>query len=180
MIQVSIPKESFVKPIDNVQRQHVVERTLDYIRRGGDHFDITIEPIEVQFDLRGRTAGMYKVQGSHRVIRYNPHIFTKFFDENVTVTVPHEAAHYIADMVYGMANIRPHGGEWKSIMKLFDADPSRTCDFDLSGIPRRIHQRFDYKCQCNKHKLTSRRRNQILDGKKKYYCCKCKTELKPN
>ncbi|HHO60023.1 MAG TPA: metallopeptidase (SprT family), partial [Thiotrichales bacterium] len=101
-----------VDPINPQQQAIVVEKTRRYIQQAGEIYGKKFQPIDVRFDLCGRNAGMYRVQGRQRWIRYNPYIFSRYFDDNLNTTVPHEVAHYITDCLYGLRKIRPHGIEW--------------------------------------------------------------------
>lgn len=166
-----------IKPIGIAQQKRVVDATADHIEKAQELFNSDFSQVTVRFDLKGRAAGMYRVQKGERVIRYNPWLFSKYFDDNLAVTVPHEVAHYITDMVYGLCNIRPHGPEWKALMAEFGADASRTCNYDLDGIPRRVVRRFPYRCDCMHHELTAYRHNQIRQGKKLYFCRQCSSPL---
>jgi len=166
-----------IEPIDHDQRQCVIIRTTDFIRRAGTVFNRPFQVIPVVFNLTGRAAGMYRVSKKERQIRYNPYIFAKYFDDNLAVTVPHEVAHYITDIVYGLRNIRPHGAEWQALMRAFGADATRTCSYDLEGVPVRTHKRFTYRCSCTTHQLTTRRHNNVRHGKARYYCRYCGEEL---
>jgi SprT protein len=160
-----------IAPIDALQQQQVVERTYLYIKRAGEIFGRSFAEIPVLFDLRGRSAGMYRVRDRQRQIRYNPFVFARYFEDNLAVTVPHEVAHYIIDCLHGIRKVRPHGQEWKSLMQAFGADDSRTCRYDLSGIPVKSEKRYDYHCGCKAHQLTARRHNKVLT-KRTYYVCK--------
>jgi len=62
---------------------------------------------------------MYRANKNHRVIRYNPYIFAKSFEDNLGLTVPREVAHYVTDMMFGHS--RPHGKEWHEVMRAFGA-----------------------------------------------------------
>ena len=166
-----------VEPIGDDLKLLAIERTGFYIEQAGDIFNRSFPAVKVLFDLSGRAAGIYRVRQDVREIRYNPWIFSKFFDDNLANTVPHEVAHYVADRVYGQARIRPHGREWKGIMLAFGAEPVRTCDYDLSGIPGRNFRTFAYRCQCSDHAFTSRRHNQVVKYCKTYFCRKCRTEV---
>lgn len=168
-----------VTELDDYQKAVVVDATGEYVERAESIFERNFSAITVSFDLKGKSAGMYRVKSGHEEIRYNPWIFSKYFDENLSTTVPHEVAHYIVHNVFGNLNVRPHGKEWKSLMQAFDADPSRTCDFDLAGIPVRSYKTFTYRCQCQEHELTTRRHNQIVNKRKIYFCRKCKTPVQP-
>jgi len=171
-----------IKPIGPDEQQQVVEQTEHFIRLGGELLGREFDNIPVHFDLKGRTAGMYKVAGRgwriQRQIRYNPWIFAKYYENNLTVTVPHEVAHYLVDCVYGLRNVRPHGVEWKAVMSSFGVDSRATSTFDLEGIPTRRQQQVDYRCGCKTHQLGVRRHNKVLRGEANYLCRCCGEVLK--
>ena len=169
-----------IRPIDKTKQQHVIAKTTGYIHRAEAIYGRRFTTIPVTFDLSGSTAGMYKVNIKQRSIRYNPYIFSKYFDDNLAVTIPHEVAHYITDQVFGLRQIRPHGREWRALMAEFDADPSVTGRYDLEGIPLRRQQRHAYVCSCSSYQLSSCRRNKIMRGTARYYCRNCKDELRPS
>lgn len=162
--------------IDAMQQAMAVEATYAWIARAGTLYGRRFEPIPVQFDLTGRAAGMYRVLRGARAIRYNPFLFAKYPHDSLTVTVPHEVAHYITDRLYGLRRVRPHGREWRAVMEAFGVDPAATADHDLDGIPTRAHRRHPYRCACLVHPLTTRRHNLIQAGTR--YCCRrCGEEL---
>lgn len=166
-----------IEPITEAGQQQVVAATRDCIERAGQLLGREFEQPTVSFDLQGRAAGMYRVHRRQRHIRYNPYIFAKYFSDNLDNTVPHEAAHYLTDMLYGLGNIRPHGDEWRTVMQLLGAKPAVTCRYDLSGIPLRRQQRFSYRCACSMHAMSAVRHNRVLRGSGKYVCRQCRTEL---
>jgi SprT protein len=166
-----------VQPITPGYEQHIRDLTGRYIRRAGNIYHREFPAIPVIFDLKGRAAGMYRVQNSERIIRYNPYIFAKFPDDNITSTVPHEVAHYVVDMLYGATNVRPHGAEWQKVMLSLDAQPIVTGDYDLSGIPVRRQRRHPYQCACSVHQISAVRHNKIRRGKARYFCRYCKTPI---
>lgn len=166
-----------IQPIGEQQRLSVTAATDQCVLRANELLDTSFETIPVRFDLSGRAAGMYKVVGGQRIIRYNPYLFAKYFDENLSTTVPHEVAHYLTDAVYGYANVKPHGDEWRTVMRMLGADSSIHCDFDLDGIPVRSYRRIRYTCRCRFFELTSIRHNRIQHQGARYYCQLCRTEL---
>lgn len=166
-----------IEPISSLQRQEVIALTRHHIQMAGAHFQRSFALIPVQFNLSGRMAGMYKVVRVQRVIRYNPYIFAKYYADNLAVTVPHEVAHYVADMIHGIRKIKPHGREWQSVMQLFGVEPRVTCDYDLTGIPVRSQHRFDYRCNCRRYTMTTRRHNMIRRGQRRYQCPACKSTI---
>ncbi len=166
-----------IQPIGQEQRERVLEKTRFYIDYAESIFNKKFSPVAVKFDLAGRTAGMYKVVGRHRCIRYNPWIFAKYYEENITGTVPHEVAHFAVDQVYGLRRVKPHGVEWQTLMAAFNADPGVTFDLDLSGIPQRRQLRHRYACPCQTHEVSTTRHNRILRGKAVYHCLRCRGKL---
>jgi SprT protein len=166
-----------IAPID-AGRQQVVRRATDScLRRAGEICQHDFAPIPVSFDLRGRSVGMYRVRNGRRSIRYNPYIFAKFFEDNLAVTVPHEVAHYVTDMLYGLHRVRPHGVEWQAVMRSLGAEPRACCDYDLSGVPVRRQRRFTYACGCATHRLTTQRHNKVHRGEALYRCRRCGVPL---
>jgi len=166
-----------IQPINETQQQRVCVVTHELIQTAKQRYDINLSEIEINFDLKGRAAGMYHRRKQERGIRYNPYLFAKYFDDNLTNTIPHEVAHYVADVLFGMGKIKPHGKEWRAIMRDFDVKPLVTGSYDLSGIPVRKQRRFDYQCDCAKHQLSTVRHNKIQKGKTRYYCQGCGVAL---
>ena len=133
-----------VQPIGSTERRQVEQRTEDYILLAEAIFGRRFDRVPVLFDLKGRSAGMFKSIGKRRLIRYNPWIFAKYFEENLRDTVPHEVAHYIVHELYPRRSTKPHGAAWKSLMTKFDADPGVTFDLDLDGVPQRSQRTHRY------------------------------------
>lgn len=171
-----------IEPLSAVQQQQVIDQTNVYIKQAEDLLCIKYKPVEINFNLKGRCAGMYRVHRQlcrqKREIRYNSHIFSKYYDDNFRTTIPHEVAHYVADVIYGLKKIKPHGKEWKEIMHLFGADASVTANYDLSGIPLKSKTLYHYHCNCRDHQLSSIRHNRINRNRGQYYCSYCKSILR--
>jgi len=168
---------AYVEPINDTQRETAISQTHRYIDLATHLFDTAFPKIPIVFDLKGKCAGMYRIKNRDRIIRYNPFIFAKYFRENIDGTIPHEVAHYISDYLYGSPNIRPHGKEWKHIMHRFGKKPIVTGRYDLSGIPTRRFQYYQYRCSCRQHQLTKYRHNKIVNNRMRYYCRNCRAQL---
>lgn len=161
------------------EQEHVtVQATNKYIEKASQLYQKPFPLITVKFNLTGHTIGMYKHLNNERVIRYNSAIFAKYFDENIRDTVPHEVAHYVVDMLHKRRRVRPHGLEWQSVMADFEADNSRTANYDLSDIPKRQYSTVPYACGCKQHELGVRRHNKVLKRRVHYYCRECGDVLK--
>lgn len=168
-----------IAPLDEARERLIRDETARFIRLASGLYGRDFAPIPVHFDLVGRSAGMYRVRGRQRMIRYNPHLCAKYFDDSLAVTVPHEVAHYVTDVLHGLRNIRPHGAEWKAVMQAFGADDSRTCNYDLRGVPHRAERRHAYRCDCRVHQLSARRHNQMQRQGTRYVCRSCRVDLVP-
>ena len=179
------PSEN-ISPLSPQQQRIVIDETQAYIKRAADLFGLKDKAVEITFNLKGRSAGMYRVRSGtglifsrqQREIRYNPYIFSKYFEDNYATTIPHEVAHYVTDIIYGLKNIKPHGKEWKAVMHAFGADASVTADYDLAGIPLKKRSVFTYLCDCREHQLSSIRHNKIKKRRYQYYCNYCKQTLR--
>ncbi len=168
--------QQIIQPIDTAQQREVTEWTHWFIRLAGPIYAEKFDPIPIRFNLTGTAAGMFRVKNHQPEVRYNPYLFAKYFDENVSQTVPHEVAHYIVHTMYGRT-VRPHGPEWQDVMWQFGVEPVRTCNFDMTGIPVRKYRRFDYQCGCGPHSVTARIHNKIANGSQKYFCTSCGQDL---
>ena len=164
-------------PIDARQRQQVLAATASCVRRAAELYGRAFAPIEVCFDLRGTAAGMYRVRRGARHIRYNPWIFARYFDDSLAVTVPHEVAHYVTDCLYGLSRVRPHGAEWRAVMRALGASARVTGRYDLSGLPLRRQRRFVYRCACSSHQLSTVRHNRVQRGEAVYLCRRCRQAI---
>ena len=166
-----------VTPITTPQKQQIIERVAELLLQSAQHFDRSFKPIDIRFDLSGRVSGMYVRKHKQRYLRFNPYIFSKYFADSLTSTVPHEVAHYVADMIFGLRNIRPHGREWQAIMHKLGVEPRVTGNYDLDGIPVKRQRRFAYVCNCMSHQLTTVRHNRIVKKQARYFCRKCGVAL---
>lgn len=166
-----------IQPITETQRRVVVRATHACLLRAEAIFQRMFGVIPVRFDLTGRAAGMYRVERGSRLIRYNPYIFAKYFDEGLAQTVPHEVAHYVTDLLHGLRNVRPHGPEWRAVAEALGAEPRATARYDLTGIPQRRQRSFDYRCACAEHQLGVRRHNKVRRGRGAYFCRRCQGPL---
>lgn len=166
-----------IQPISPAQQQQVINESNHFLKTAGDYYNRRFPEIPVLFDLTGKAAGMYRVKAGQRVIRYNPFIFSKYYDDNFNETIPHEVAHYVTDVLFGLRKIRPHGSEWKSVMQVFGVAANRTASYDLANLPVRKFKKYVYNCGCQNYELTSRRHNKILRGTGHYLCRDCGGKL---
>ena len=168
---------AMIEPIGSRDRGRVIAETSRYVQLAEALYRRPFPVPPVDFTLSGASAGMFQVKGVAVRIRYNPWLFAKFYEENITTTVPHEVAHYIVHCLHDLRRVRPHGAEWQAIMCDFGADASVTSSFDLSDIPTRRQRRFRYACGCREHAISTRRHNASQRGRARYACRLCNGEL---
>ncbi len=166
-----------IQPI-GVSRQVLVRQAVNqYLQVARNAYSIAVPEIDTLFNLRGRCAGMYRTRRTatdcERQIRFNPWLFAKYFDDNLKNTVPHEVAHYVTDLLFGLQSIKPHGQQWKQVMALFGAEPLVRGDYDLTGIPVNSVKRFRYYCDCRTIELSHYRHKKIISGQQRYLCREC-------
>lgn len=118
-----------------------------------NRYKITIPFPTVRYDLRGTTAGM--AYYSQWMVKFNAILLIENFEEFLEDTVPHEIAHLITEKVYPEAHRRawggkssPHGDQWKSVMRVLGADPSRCHSYDVTNARVRETASYEYQCQC--------------------------------
>ena len=121
----------------------------------------------LRFDLRGRCAGQAFAQ--QWMIRLNGELLRRYREDFVRDTVPHELAHLVAYARHGAA-IRPHGPQWRELMRLLGRPPEVCHQYEVR--PARQIRRYDYRCSCRRHQLSSIRHRRAERGVL-YHCRSC-------
>lgn len=166
-----------------------ISETERHIKEGAKRLGIEPFSVPISFDLKGGTAGKAystiftktdRVQPD--AIKYNAALMERHPEDFLTRTVPHEVAHLLAGVCYG-ASIKPHGHEWKSVMRMLGADPSRCHSYDVEGIKKK-KSRFRHLYTCLKgcpnerHFITTVKHSKIVKNKARYVCNSCRQEIK--
>ncbi|WP_428607421.1 SprT-like domain-containing protein [Sedimenticola sp.] len=162
--------------LETALRQEVEALTYRLLATAGDHYHKDPDQVIIQFNLTGKAAGMALFpHRSTPVIRYNTLLLIENQEDFLRRTVPHEVAHVVARRFFGQ-KIKPHGAEWREVMQLFGAEASRCHNYDISRASRRRLKRFNYRCDCRTHRLSSIRHKRVLQGQQ-YLCIDCKQPL---
>jgi SprT protein len=129
-------------------------------------------PRNIKFKRSGTTAGTSCYSERELMFQLD---FADHNPENfISQVVPHEVAHYVQRAVYGYGTVKPHGKEWKFVMRrVYNLVPDRCHSYDTSVTTTRTRKRFDYSCGCTIHKISSIVHNRIQSGKKRYTCRSC-------
>lgn len=163
--------------LTQTQISRVIQQTGYYIAQANEQLSLKLKPIEVRFDLKGRSSGMFVVRGKQVYIRYNEMMFFKFFEDTLVNTVAHEVAHYVVYAMWGIKKVKPHGQEWKQIMAIFNVPAEVTSCYDVADLPLHRQQQHAYECNCMTHQLSTTRHNKVQLKRAVYKCKKCKTVL---
>jgi SprT protein len=162
------------------QRWDVLKRVADCLARIHSLLPVHAQHPKVLFDLAGTAAGQYRRVSTTRegihVLRFNPYLLARHFDESLHSTVPHEVAHYAVASIHQGKRL-PHGPEWRGIMKLLGADASVTHGFAVNEAETRRQRRWPYHCACREHALSTTRHQRALRGTK-YLCRACGGRLR--
>jgi SprT protein len=160
----------------------VNDKITECIKKFKDKTGFTLEFPDIRYDLKGCTAGQahYGKYQEDAYIRLNSSIFKDNTDKFVERTVPHEVAHLLARYYFlkmGIYKIKPHGKEWRNIMKILGVNNITRChSYTIKEDQRKRQQRYSYKCNCKTFALSSTRHNRILKGKC-YICTDCRNKL---
>ena len=158
-------------------QQQAVDTVNFYIDLANEVFNRNLPKIPVNFNLRGRVAGMCRTTLLEAEIRLNRVLLEENGQAFLDRTPGHEVAHYVTYRIYG-PRCKPHGREWKHVMGKLGLDSTRCHSFDTSNsrCVRRRQQRYEYTCGCRSHNLSQTRHNKVMRGFM-YRCKFCKGSL---
>jgi len=166
-VKISMDKELLVE-INFAKAKENLKKYVDIAIKKGLVDDEYFPNINT--NLTGKTAGI--ADSRKNLIKLNKDLLsiesnTKEITEN---TVAHELAHLIVGRLYPLA--KPHGSEWKRVMKVLGETPSVTHNMELP-ILKFTHL---YACKCSEYQLSNIRHKKVQKGTK-YRCTKCKSVL---
>ncbi|MCF2950059.1 SprT family zinc-dependent metalloprotease [Paraglaciecola aquimarina] len=152
-------------------QQLVINRVLECIHTASKQLNKAFQPPKISFNQRGKIAGCARLQTNE--LRFNPVLLKDNHQLFLDEVVPHEVCHLIAFSMFG--KVRPHGKEWKSLMKvLFDLDGQTYHKMDVKKV---AGKQFVYQCECGPVELSIRRHNKVKRGEQQYTCRRCQSIL---
>jgi SprT protein len=136
---------------------------------------------------RRRAAGL--AFGNEHRIALNEILLRENPEPMLRDTVAHEFAHIVVwwrylqqkrhamDAAYVLPP-RAHGNEWQTVMRyVFEVEPARCHRFDTSNTGARVQRRWEYRCDCQVHLVTTSKHRRAQVGAR-YVCSDCKRELR--
>lgn len=166
-------------------KQRTIQQVHHFVDLANKRYGINMSYPTITFDLRGTTAGM-AYSGEHKV-QFNAGLLVRNVDEMLEDTVPHEVAHLVTYRLHPTSRrwtgkkwvrtIKPHGDEWKSVMRALGVTPDRTHNMDVSEVRvKKNVTKYEYRCNCRTHEVGGKVHNKIQAGHT-YTCRKCKGKL---
>jgi len=152
------------------------DKVLDVYEWAENRYCRRLDLPQLRFDLRGLTAGLaYPVRN---LIRLNLDLLRANPEDFIEETVPHEAAHLLTWAINGL-KAKPHGAEWKGIMRDMGREPVVCHTYAASRVRGRIRKVFYYACDCagDNHTFTVIRHKRAAAGMR-YRCATCKVAVR--
>ncbi|NRB25375.1 SprT family zinc-dependent metalloprotease [Shewanella sp.] len=157
---------------DDERHQQIAEQVLDCYRQAEAQLQRTFPRPEIQFTLRGKSAGTAHLQLN--LLRFNATLLFENHQTFIDQVVPHEICHLLAYRLYG--KVKPHGKEWQALMiEIYQLEPATTHTLNTESVAGKT---FDYLCDCGSIPLSVRRHNKVIRGETQYRCRRCKQALK--
>lgn len=138
-------------------------------------------PSDILFSKRGTTAGVssFDYTAGYGHLNFNPIIMKDNWEE-FDQTVIHEVAHYCVSLLKGYISSGRrrviHGSDWKSMMRFLGGETRRCHSYNVRQSTRRTQRRWEYKCVCSTHMISTRMHNSIRRGQTRS-CVDCSTRI---
>lgn len=154
-----------------------IDECLEFARR---RFNMDLPRPTIQYNLNGRCAGRaYYFQWK---IELNPAILQENEEDYIRNTVPHEFAHLLTDQMYTFKDIKPHGPEWKKVMREMGVigvtDTYARHNYDTSSLNVKRKRQYIYECNCPNTMTIGPTRHQRHQQTGQYYCKKCRATIR--
>lgn len=170
------------------EQEKLASLVLAAWNRACQHYALQCSPPQVDLSLKGRAAGQAVWTEKRRRFFHKPlqmrlrinsdayRLAPQYVAETV---IPHEVAHLFVQLLHPKKRLKPHGEEWKSVMReCFGlTNPSRTHRLPLPQ-KRHVARPYLYHCSCGRaHHLTQIRHNRAERGVA-YSCAACNDRLR--
>jgi SprT protein len=178
MNQMKSPAAQYSERADKLsasQRDDIVQLIGSLYRSAARHFGCSAEPSPVGFKLRGRAAGQWRLRRGLESLHFNERLFAADPGQHMPETVAHEVAHSVVYRLHGRGR-RPHGREWRAVMKTLGFEPRVTHRTSAETLARVLNHHL-YRCACRSHALGPRQHRHARNGERHYHCRACGERL---
>jgi SprT protein len=161
------------QPLDETLCAELDARVLGFIALANTSFATNLRVPSWDARARGALAGKAHLQRWH--LQFNASLLRANQEHFLLQTVGHEVAHLVVWARTRM-RVKPHGAEWKAVMRVFGLETRATHDYDVSML-RRARSPFVYRCGCpGDIHLGSLRHKRVARGVT-YFCRRCHTPI---
>ena len=159
--------------LDETLRAELNARIRGYITLANMSFATRLRMPDWDARLRGALAGKAHLQRWY--LQFNATLLRGNQEHFLVQTVGHEVAHLVVWALYGV-RVKPHGVEWKTVMRAFGLETRATHDYDVSSL-RRARAPFVYRCACPGDLHLGSLRHQRVARGVTYFCRRCRTPI---
>lgn len=140
-----------------------------------DIFGIKVK-YSVEWVSSTNTIGQCRYLGKDEkfIFSFNKYIYKQVGFNEFKDTIVHEFAHAVTNCKYPYA--KPHGSEWKNVMRSLGAKNISARSKKFLNIKRKPSDKEVF-CKCSTHIISTRMYNSIKNGER-YICKKCSSLLK--
>jgi len=129
-----------MRTIETPEQRHellkeCIRVTHEWVDRINKHFGLSLPHYKVEFPLKNGVAGRAYI--GRDIIVFNSYLLCENPDEFLARTPGHEVMHHAAYAKHGM-DIKPHGREWKAMMRAVGLPDTRCHSFDTTTVPARL------------------------------------------
>lgn len=122
--------------------------------------------IQITCDIRGQCCGRAGHKSGKYYLKFNPEAISKYWDEMVKNTIPHEIAHIICYMRPFLG--KKHDSGWKQVCRNLGGNDSRTHSMNLTSA-KKVNE-YTYKTDSGELvTLKSGRHNKLQRGQVGWY-----------
>lgn len=140
-------------------------------------FDVDLSNLEINFDLKGISAGQAYRQNSYHGwdygVRYHPKACRDFPEHAIDMTIPHEIAHIVCYMKPLLGN--KHDNGWKQVCKQLGGNGKRCHSLDSISSKKRV--RYVYNISGRDIRLGPKIHKNIQNNSIDYRASECGTEI---
>lgn len=166
-------QRSRARPLDETLSAELDARVRGFIVLANSTFATKLTVPSWDARLRGALAGKAHLQRWH--LQFNASLLRANQEHFLLQTVGHEVAHLVAWARF-RRRVKPHGAEWKAVMRVFGLETRATHDYDVSML-RRARSPFVYRCGCPGELHLGRVRHQRVAHGTTYFCRRCHTPI---
>jgi len=155
----------------------VEEKISDCLTIAQKHFKQMFAYPTIVYKNKGTIGGTANV--TSWTVTFNSILLKENVDDFIATTVPHEIAHLITYAVYGYNRrlVKPHGHQWKFVMRVLGVSPDRCHDYDTTNVQKKIKNKFAYKCNCERPLFVGPVVHRNIQRDMIYKCRRCKSPL---